>query len=204
MSTWADRIKSRMKELGLTQEELASKLGITRGAVTHYLAGRRVPPLRQFHSLAAVLKTDPAWLQFGKSNEGLKSTIAYRPIPILSWEQATQQTNPSKLKPEDIKEFIPHFFTDQLRWYALRVKGDSMVAMSGKKSFNEGDIIIVDPDKTAKHGDFIIAVLPRAKEVTFKQYVIDGGIEYLKPLNTQYPLVQISKGTSICGVVIEL
>lgn len=65
MNTWASRIRERMSELQLTQEELANKLGVTRGAITHYLSGRRVPPLRQFHKLAAVLKTDPAWLQFG-------------------------------------------------------------------------------------------------------------------------------------------
>jgi transcriptional regulator with XRE-family HTH domain len=54
MNTWATRIKSRMKELGLTQEVLAEKMGITRGAITHYLAGRREPPLRQFQKLATI------------------------------------------------------------------------------------------------------------------------------------------------------
>jgi transcriptional regulator with XRE-family HTH domain len=39
MNTWASRIKTRMKELKITQEALANKMGITRGAITIWLAG---------------------------------------------------------------------------------------------------------------------------------------------------------------------
>jgi len=212
MNTWATRIKSRMKEMDMTQEELANKMGITRGAVTHYLAGRRVPPLKQFQKLASILKADPAWLQFGTANELASSkkmaekqekAITKLPIPILSWEQAAEFINVAKLRRDEIKEWLPHFCTDKSRWYALRIKGDSMTAPLGQhKNFHEGDIIIVDPDKDSEHGDYVIALLPRAKEMTFKQYVIDGGVRYLKPLNPQYPIVPIDKGTHISGVVV--
>ncbi|MBV9576552.1 MAG: helix-turn-helix domain-containing protein [Gammaproteobacteria bacterium] len=211
MNTWAIRIKSRMKELGMTQEELASKMGITRGAVTHYLAGRRVPPLKQFQKLASILKADPAWLQFGTANEMAakkiiekkEKTIAKLPVPILSWEQAAEFMNVAKMRHDEIKELIPHFCTDKSRWYALRIKGDSMTAPLGQhKNFHENDIIIVDPDREAKHNDFVIALLAKAKEVTFKQYVVDGGVQYLKPLNPQYPIIAIDKGTHISGVVV--
>lgn len=210
MNTWADRIRSRMKELGLTQEELADKLGITRGAVTHYLAGRRVPPLSKFNEIARVLKADAAWLQFGTTVESQPSTkatmnaahtSAYRSIPILSWEQAAKSPNVKNLKQEDISETVPHIFTDQLQWYALRVKGDSMTSVSGGKSFQDGDIILVNPDASPKDGDFVIAIIGKSKEATLKQFVIDGGIKYLKPLNTQYPISSFEKGTAIIAVV---
>lgn len=213
MNAWVTRIKSCMKELGMTQEELANKMGITRGAVTHYLAGRRVPPLKQFQKLASILKADPAWLQFGTANERASAkkvaekqekTITQSPVPILSWEQAAEFMNVAKMRRDEIKEWVPHFSTDKSRWYALRIKGDSMTAPLGQnKNFHEGDIIIVDPDKEAKHNDFVIALLPRAKEVTFKQYVLDGGVRYLKPLNPQYPIVPMDKGTHISGVVVS-
>jgi SOS-response transcriptional repressor LexA len=209
MNNWTDRVRSRMKELNLTQEELAAKLGITRGAVTHYLAGRRVPPLKKFNELARMLKVDAAWLQFGtvpdvqKSGKNIAPTIIHRSIPILSWEHAAKHPDVRNLKQDDINEYVPHIFTDQLHWYALRVNGDAMVASSGNKSFHEGSIIIVDPDKTPAHGDFVIAVLPKMKEATFKQYVVDGGINYLKPLNSQYPLTALEKITNFTGVVIQ-
>lgn len=214
MASWSSRIKSRMKELGMTQEMLASKMGITRGAVTHYLAERRVPPLRQFQKLAAVLKCDPAWLQFGTagaSKQSIKKLAtkaeklepAQSRIPIFSWEQVSDFINPTKINHTEVKEYLSNFFTDKKHWYTLRILGDSMTAPLGNsKSFHEGDIVIVDPDKTAVHGSYVIALLPKSKEATFKQYVIDGGVRYLKPLNPQYPITKIDNSTHICGVVV--
>lgn len=84
----------------------------------------------------------------------------------------------------------------------MRVKGDSMTApLSHSKSFHEGEIIIVDPDKHVTNGNYVITVLPSSNEAIFKQYVVDGGVRYLKPLNPQYPIIQIDENTSICGVV---
>lgn len=209
MTSWAKRIKSRMKELDLTQEELASKLGITRGAITHYLAGRRVPPLRQFQKIAAVLKTDPAWLQFGTTKEKLiddkklKTEPRKQAIPILSWELAAELNSLTNIDKSEMQEWVPHLYTDKIRWYALLVNGDSMTAPIGRKSFHEGDIIIIDPDIAPSNNSFVVALLPKSKQLTFKQYVVDGGIRYLKPLNQQYPLIQIDEKTLICGVVVH-
>ena len=210
MSNWTTRIKSRMQELDMTQESLANKLGITRGAITHYLAGRRVPPLKQFKKIALILKCDPAWLQFGSAptkkevvlSKKEKSALARYPIPLLRWEQVIELGGASKIRNDEVSEFVPHLFSDHSHWYALRVKGDSMVAASGQsQSFREGDVIIIDPEKNAAHGNFVIALLPKSKEAVFKQYVIDGGVRYLKPLNPQYPMIQINDSTHICGIV---
>jgi SOS-response transcriptional repressor LexA len=215
MTTWTTRIKLRMKELGMTQEVLAHKMGVTRGAVTHYLAGRRVPPLRQFQKLAAILKADPAWLQFGTPSERKQNSIkmttkkekpepAQSRIPVLSWEQVSEFIGTTQIAGDEIKEYLPNFYTDYPQWYALRIKGDAMTAPLGNsKSFHEGGIIIVDPEKNAAHGSYVIALLPYSKEATFKQYVIDGGVRYLKPLNPQYPITQIDDSTHICGVVVS-
>jgi SOS-response transcriptional repressor LexA len=210
MTTWVERTKLRMQELGITQEALANKMGITRGAITHYLAGRRVPPLNQFTKLAAILKVQPAWLQFGVSKEEPLYRPAVKkekmekdsyPLPILTWKEIADTAG--AISRNKIKEFLPHFSVDQPNWYGLRVIGDAMTTPLGQnKNFHEGDIIIIDPDKKAAHGSFVIALLPRAKEATFKQYVVDGGVPYLKPLNPQYPLIETNKNTHICGVVV--
>src|SRR3990167_8203680 len=130
MSTWSIRVKSRMKELGMTQEMLAGKMGVTRGAITHYLAGRRMPPLKQFQKLAAILKADPAWLQFGtaRAKKHITSSICKNPIPILSWEQVADFVDVANIAKDELKEFVPNFYTDKPRWFALHVRGDSMTA----------------------------------------------------------------------------
>lgn len=74
--------------------------------------------------------------------------------------------------------------------YALRVKGDSMKNPNGRPSFEDGDIIIVDPDLVGDEttGSLIIALfkdeaIPMHRRVTFKQLVREGTTAYLKPLN---------------------
>lgn len=56
MSTWYKKARARMKELGLTQEDLCPALGVkTRGAVGHYLNGRRDINTKKATSLAEKL-----------------------------------------------------------------------------------------------------------------------------------------------------
>ncbi|MEQ1977707.1 helix-turn-helix domain-containing protein [Xenorhabdus sp. SGI240] len=49
---WFDMAKDQMKVLGITYDKLAEHLGITRGAVGHWLNGRREPSLKE---IAAIL-----------------------------------------------------------------------------------------------------------------------------------------------------
>ena len=41
------------------------------------------------------------------------------------------------------------------------------------------------------------------EEATFKEYVEDAGIRYLKPLNPQYPTIKMDETMHICGVVVQ-
>lgn len=206
MSNWAGRLKIKMKELGLTQEELANKLGVTRSAVAHYVQGTRHPPLKQVVKLAAILKVDPAWLQFGKDQDTSVTTSqtsgkTSNRIPILDWHQARDfHTKSSKTKPNSYLEYFNRYQND---CYALLIKGDSMVTPMGQGvSFNQGSYVVIDPDKSPVHGNFVITSTGNKKETVLRQYVEEGSIVYLKPLNPQYPLMQLERGTKIVGVVV--
>jgi len=200
MADWNSRLKSKMKELVLTQEELAHKLGVTRSAVAHYVQGTRHPPLKQFVKLAMVLKTDPAWLQFGSDQpvtvkQGVKKSYT---IPVLDWNQVTSYSpNHTYAKKLEI------FNANNIQYYAVQIKGDAMASSTTQNiSFNQGSYAIIDPDKIPNHGDFVIANTGKKKEPILRQYIEEGGIIYLKPLNTQYGLLEIEKGIKILGVVI--
>ncbi len=214
LNEWPDRIKSRMKTLGMTQEALAKKMGITRGAITHYLSGRRVPPLRQLEKMAIILQTDAAWLQFGIALEVDPETYTKKfkvvedlpslyPIPILAWDQVEVITDTSLLDRKKITEWVPRMYSEGLQSFALYVRGDSMTSPYGHMdSFREGDLVQFDNDHKATHGKYVIAILSGAREAIFRQYINEGGIQYLKPLNPQYPLVKIDDDTKICGVMV--
>lgn len=74
--SWMDRAKMLMLTRGFSQEQVAASLSCTRGAVGHYLSGRRTPSLDQLQRLAEALETDPAWLVFGTDNAGVGDTGA--------------------------------------------------------------------------------------------------------------------------------
>ena len=72
----------------------------------------------------------------------------------------------------------------------------------GQKSYPEGSLIYVDPEKQATNGCRVIAKLIDSNEVTFKEFREDGGKKYLRPINPQYPMQEMTDGAHICGVII--
>lgn len=204
MNTWSGRLKSKMHELELTQEELARKLGVTRSAVAHYVQGTRHPPLKQVMKLAAILKVDPAWLQFGKSQEPTKPKQQGQKnenrIPILDWQNAIDYHRNALAKSQN---YLEYFNYHNVECYALAIKGDAMVSpLAQSLSFNPGSYAIIDPNKIPDHASYVLAITSNKKEPILRQYVEEGGIVYLKPLNSQYPLLPLERSTKILGVVI--
>jgi SOS-response transcriptional repressor LexA len=72
----------------------------------------------------------------------------------------------------------------------------------GTRSYPPGFIIYVDPDRAVTNGCRVIAKLPESNEATFKIYSEDGGKRFLKPLNPQYPIIEMTDGMIVCGVVV--
>jgi phage repressor protein C with HTH and peptisase S24 domain len=66
MEKWNVLAKARMKELKITQEGLAEKLGVTQGAIAHWFSGRREPDLATITRILDVLGLPP--LQIGLMN----------------------------------------------------------------------------------------------------------------------------------------
>lgn len=125
-------------------------------------------------------------------------------VPLISavsagcWCEATDNYAPG-----DAEEWLPCPDKHGPHTYALRVIGDSMTShIPGQRSYPEGCVIYVDPDKPVTNGSRVIAKLPNTNEVTFKEYREDSGKKYLKPINTQYSIQEISADTLLCGVVI--
>lgn len=83
--TWYDRAKRKMRELGLTQEDLKKPLGVkTRGAVGHYLTGRRDPSPQQLQELAAKLKINVDELLRGTPTSVKEDSPGYGPDELTA------------------------------------------------------------------------------------------------------------------------
>lgn len=83
--------------------------------------------------------------------------------------------------------------------YALRVTGDSMI----EDGIHDGDLVIVEPRKTAKPGATIVAILPGdvTEEATLKRYYpMKNGVR-LEPANAALAPI-FAPSIEIRGVVI--
>jgi len=80
--------------------------------------------------------------------------------------------------------------------YALMVLGDAMLP-----EFEDGDIIVVEPEGLARDGSFVVAY--HNDEYTFRQLLIKDGRYYLAALNEKYPSEEISGIEAVKGVVIQ-
>jgi SOS-response transcriptional repressor LexA len=80
--------------------------------------------------------------------------------------------------------------------YALRVLGDSM-----EPEFCEGHIIIVDPSMPAHHGAYV--VIDYQGETYLRQFWVEQGVKYIRPLNPAYPAIALTQDYRVRGVVVQ-
>jgi SOS-response transcriptional repressor LexA len=126
-------------------------------------------------------------------------------VPLISWVQAGAWTEIiDNLAPGDAEEWLPCPVSHGPSTFALRVRGESMYNPRGRPSFQDGDLIFVDPDRPAVHGSLVVVRLDDDKEATFKRLVVEGDKRYLQALNPAWPepMIQIDGNATICGVVI--
>lgn len=203
-----ERIRQKRRELGLTQQALADKAGVNRVTVTGWEKGDYQPNGVNLQQLAEALETDARWLTDGivSTEANVRFSKLNNPrgeYPLISWVSAgnwCEALEPYHRKSIDKwYETTVHCSEDSF-W--LEVKGDSMTAPSGL-SIPEGMVILVDPEVEPSSGKLVVAKIDTDNEATFKQYIVDAGNHYLKPLNPQYRMTAINGNCRIIGVVVD-
>ncbi|AXH59050.1 peptidase S24 [Pseudomonas amygdali pv. lachrymans str. M301315] len=120
--------------------------------------------------------------------------------PVLSWVAAGDWSE--AIEPGGSEEYELTDYKAKGPAFWLTVKGDSMTAPTAP-SVPEGSQILVDTRADVRPGKLVIAKLADSNEATFKKLVEDGGVRYLKPLNSAYPTVQCADDCRIIGVVVR-
>jgi len=214
------------KRFGLTQDIAADKLKYkSQGAVSHYLTGKiplNIQAIIDFSKLLEISPSDirPGLKDIGFSDKAIdkgvienskinENTVNYGTrknelVPLISYVQAGAWCRAiDNYIPGDAEMWLPCPSTHGPHTYALRVRGDSMTGpYIGMKTYPDGSIIYVDPEKEITNGCRVIAKLIDIDEVTFKEYREDAGKRLLKPLNPQYPIQEITENVIICGVIV--
>lgn len=195
-----ERIKKRRKEMGLSAEMVAEKLGVSPATIYRYeKKDIKKFPTDILEPLAKVLRTTPSYLL--GLNETDTNTNKHL-IPVLGTVRAgiPVEAVQNIIDYEEISEDMAR----QGEFFALRIKGDSM-----QPRICEGDVVIVRKQPDVDSGDVAI-VLVNEEEATIKKVQkFDGGINLI-PNNPSYDVrtytnEQIeSLPVQILGKVVEL
>ncbi len=217
MNSVSDRISFLMKQKGLKQVDIINATEASKGTVSKWISGVNVPSSEHLNKLVKLLGTNTDYLLLGKGNPNDQhitvSSVAnveklpvrkIRQVPVLNWVQAGSFTG---IGDNTYDEFEPVFEDDygSKNIYWLKICGDSM-----KPAFNAGDLILIDADRTATAGNFVIAKVCDDEEATFKKFkpcgFDDNGKEYFQliALNDFYPPIDSRyKPFEVIGVVVE-
>lgn len=206
MNNLGQRIRARREELGLTQEQIASQIGIKQQSYQAIESGNVKKP-RYLYEISLALKCDMAWLLSGKEKEVKNVKVinfeAYK-VPLISYVQAGVWTESCELRDSTGFEYIMTSLELSDKAFALQIKGDSM-----EPEFKEGDLVIVDPSIKPTPGEFVVAMNGES-EATFKKYRELGYDEHermqfeLIPLNPDYTIIStLNQQIRIIGTMVE-
>jgi len=209
----SELIRARRKAAGHTQETLAARIGVTRNAVTKWENGENDSQTIEgpnTFKLEKELGIDAESLNSGHpklvSERGVPVSRSSRRLPLISLVQAGRAREViDDYMVGDADDFVD--LDDALARqlgksaFALRIEGFSM-----SPDFNEGDLVIVDPNVGVRPGEFVVAYVERDQGATLKKYRDRGGDTFdLVPLNPDYATVTIGPDNPghIIGVVVE-
>ena len=180
MFEFGSNLNKIRKSMGLSQEELAVKLGTSKQVISRYENGQRIPKITVAHEFADILGCSLSDL-IGQSTEtdNLPSTI--KPIseirscrvPLIGSVAAGQPI----LAEEDYETYVD---APSKADYALRVEGDSMAP-----GFLDGDIIYIKQQDDVNDGQIAVVLLDDSAALKHVYHIPNGLM--LTSDNPKYP-----------------
>lgn len=206
MAKVSDMLTFLRKREGISQQELANKLGLTRSAIGMYETGRREPDLETLEAFADYYNVDMNTLT--GLYDAAKDAIYLRQFNELSVEQknraiAYAQSLPKNVIPlppmnqvplvgriacgvpilaeENIEEYVDlprHIRAD----FALMCHGESMINIG----IHSGDIVYIRHQEEVENGQ-VAAVMIGDEEATLKRFYHNGNVVQLIAENSAVP-----------------
>lgn len=129
-----ERAQKRREQLGLTQQQVADKVGVEQASYARLEAGEVEHP-RYLKKLSSLFEVTQEWLMYGIGHVNLDNNKFIfhekRYIPVITWEEALEWENIGKNYPiSNDTEIVPMVGHGSPNSYALRVKSDAMISPS--------------------------------------------------------------------------
>jgi repressor LexA len=202
-------IAQRREEIGMTQDELAKAVGVSKTSISRWESGD-ISNMRRdrIQKLAEALRVSPLSL-LEEETDGLSDTVCQQPnakllpseyirmIPCFESASAGFGTDAQNR----VIDFVPLYIVNEheaAETICITVRGDSM-----HPRIEDGDIVQVHKQDTAETGD--IVVILDGDEAFVKRFIHGKNGVILESFNPAYPPMKFTKEESnrlrIVGVV---
>ncbi|MBT9570878.1 MAG: helix-turn-helix domain-containing protein [Pseudomonas umsongensis] len=199
-------IRNARKAKKLSLEELAHQVDSDSGNLSRLERGlQSTTPekLKQIMSVLGIKLTPQQDAVMSNVQMALQPSREPKEYPLISWVIAGEWAESSdNFHPGDADEWIASTENAGDHGFWLTVRGDSMTC-AGNPSFPEGSRILVMPEADLISGKYYVVKMLDSGESTFKQYIEDAGLKYLRPLNPAYRTIQINGECKFIGRVID-
>lgn len=166
---FSDRVRELREQAGLTQQELADRLGLTNRAIGAWEAGRAKPRLDKLEQLASILGTSAYYLLNGEEPPSPDFTYPRGALPVVGRSGFVPMRRLGKthtgsaveeIEDECMVEVPAHVAELHPNGFMLTVEGDCM-----DRAYPDGCVVLVDPDAQPWNGCAVVAETPPGKSV---------------------------------------
>jgi DNA-binding XRE family transcriptional regulator len=202
----AEQIKKWRLAAGLTQQQLADAIGVTRSAINQW--EHDTPKLRDAHiiGLSRTLKRPASTFQRFGGGTVTAADKGRHPVLLLGWEDVKHVSAEGKVLTNAIKKlaYIDVGKDISKRAFALVVQDDSMEPV-----FCAGDEIVIDPDTepsgTEADRDYVLVRLKDGEELFRRYESRRAGAYDLVAENPDWDTVSVNvrHPAQILGVLVE-
>ena len=196
-------LRALMTSKNLSESELSRQTGIGQPVIHRMLSGETenpkigtLRPIAHYFSLSVGQLIGDVPLPRNYANDDrMPPAHQWTQVPLFTWEQATRVP---EIDPKEADSSISTDYKVSEYAYALRISDSTM-----EPQFPRNSIVIIDPAFEPVDREFAMVHIHDQARVTFKQVLLDGEKTYLKPLNSDFQITDLTENYNFKGVIVQ-
>lgn len=201
-----EKLRIARNAAGLEQWQLGKMIGVSQQTIGAIEKGKGT---KLWPKIEKAIGLPPGYFLYGKGSSILSVP---QPLiagcPLISWENAV---NWPQNKSEIIKNNLFNKISNKLilgsESYILQIQDNQYESTTnlGAPFFRKGSYIIIDPEKSYKNNDFVVAKIENNPRLILRRYIEhDDGQKFLRVIaeGVKNPLMHLTEDIQVCGVVV--
>ncbi len=208
MTALSSNLKRLMDQQKITVSELARRTDIAQPIVHRLSTGKNVnpkiatiSPIARYFTVTISHLLGELPLSVDDRGNQPQECRSWKRVPILSWQEAVAHRLDFFYEQSVSSSHIATDADVGTCSYALSVESCSLEPL-----FPLGTVLVVDPERTAQDGDFVIVRLGDSQIACLRRIVFDGSEHYYKSLNPAFDQEKVVKklaGDQVLAVVVQ-